>query len=136
MFKNFIKKINSSFNGFEYVVDVKILEEYLKNELKFSLENNIESCVNLSLFYKGEKHLLNIWNFSASNFSDERSKGLSITFDDKEFYNIDYLINNAIVCNHQLVNLNDFFVIELDIDSEFLKNYKFEHPELKIEDYK
>lgn len=80
---------------------------------------------------------MNIWNFAASDFKSEREKGLSVTFDEKEYNTIDNLINNAIIANIKLSNFKEYFVIELSYsDSEFLNKYKQSHQELKIEDYK
>lgn len=132
------EKLKNMFCGkLEYVVDMKTFEEYLRKELQFTLENNLEACVNLYIFYKGEKHTINIWNFATSSLKNEQEKELSVTFDEIEYNSIDNLLNNATIANNKLMDIEEYFVIELiDVDSEFLNQYKIMHPELNVEDYK
>lgn len=133
IFKKFIDKM---LHGFFYVVDINTLHEYLNDELKFSLDNNLEASSHLNIYYKGEVHEIQVWNHSASNFKDEQEKGLIVYYDKLKYKSIDELMENAMISNIKLKEINGFFKIELiDMDSEFLNEYKSNHPELKIEDY-
>lgn len=135
-FKDMVNKIVSA-GKFEYVIDVQALEKYLNTELQFSLENELEACVDCNIFYKGEKHSIYIWNYVASSIKSEKEKGLSVTFDKQEYNTIDSLLNNAVMGNTRLIDIKDYFVIGLNnIDSDFLQQYKAQHPALKVEDYK
>jgi hypothetical protein len=126
-FKNFLDKINK---GFIYIVDEETLRKHLEQNLKFSLDNNLEASANLNIYINNEKHHIQIWNFSASNFKDEKVKGLIINYDDLEFKTIEDLMKN------KLNNLPKYFKIELiDSDEVFLNEFKKNHPELKEEDY-
>ena len=132
------EKIKNMFSSskLEYFVEVKTFEEYLKKELEFSLENNLELCTDLKIFYKGETPHVNIWNFSAAISKSDQEKELSVIFDDIEYNTIDNLINNATIANTKLVDFKEYFVIKLTYsDSEFLNNYKQAHQELNVEDY-
>ena len=116
------------FKGYFYVVDLDTLKQYLQKELDFSLENNLEASADLNIYLNGDKHHIQIWNYSASNF--EKEKGLIIYYDDIELKTLDELYSNY------LNNINGYFKIELiTIEDEFLEEYKKNHPELKIEDY-
>lgn len=134
---NFFKKIINKLNeGFLYVIDINILKKYLEDELEFSISNDLEASANLNIYYKGEKHHIQIWDFRASNFADERTKGLIVYYDDAEYKSIEELMENAIIANIRLKDIKDYFKIELiDCDSVFLNEYKSQHPELKVEDY-
>jgi hypothetical protein len=126
-FKNLIDKFN---RGCFYVVDEETLRRHLEQNLKFSLDNNLEASANLNIYINNEKHHIQIWNFSASNFKDEKVKGLIVYYDDLEFKTIDDLMKE------KLNNLPKYFKIELiDSDDTFLNEYKKNHPELKEEDY-
>jgi hypothetical protein len=126
-FKNFLDKINK---GFIYIVDEETLRKHLEQNLKFSLDNNLEASANFNIYINNEKHHIQIWNFSASNFKDEKVKGLIINYDDLEFKTIEDLMKN------KLNNLPKYFKIELiDSDEVFLNEFKKNHPELKEEDY-
>lgn len=131
--KNFINKMTQ---GFFYIVDISTFREYLNEELRFAIDNNLEASAHLNIYYKGDKHEIQIWNHTASNFRDEQDKGLIVYYDDIEYKSIDELIEKASISNIKLKDINEFFKIELiDVDSEFLNEYKSKHPELKIEDY-
>lgn len=134
---NFFKKIINKLNeGFLYVIDINILKKHLEDELQFSISNDLEASANLNIYYKGEKHHIQIWDFRASNFADERTKGLIVYYDDIEYKSIEELMENAIIANIRLKDIKDYFKIELiDCDSVFLNEYKSQHPELKVEDY-
>lgn len=115
------------FHGFYYVVDEKTLKKYLEDDLKFSLENDLEASANLNIYLNGEKHHIQIWNYDDENILKEK---LIIYYDKEEFKTLEELYN----C--KLNNLPKYFKIELiDTDSIFLNEYKKEHPELKIENY-
>ena len=118
------------FHGFYYVVDEQTLKKFLENEMNFSLDNNLEASANFNIFINGEKHQIQIWNFSASNFKDEQEKGIVIYYDKEEFKTLEELYNS------KFMNLPEYFKIELIYsDDVFLNEYKKSHPELKVEDY-
>ena len=120
--------LNKLFHGFYYVVDSGTLREYLEQELKFTLDNRLEACAHFNIFLNNEKHEVQIWNYAASQWEEE--KGLVIYFDDAELSSIDELFEM------KLNNLPQYFKIELiDSDNVFLNNYKSNHPELNEEDY-
>lgn len=126
--KKIISKITS---GFFYIVDIETLKKYLELELQFSLENNLEASANLNIYINQKKHHILIWNYSASNFKEEQLKGLIIYYDDEEFKNLNDLYSKY------LNSLTEYFKIELiDSDSTFLNEYKKNHPELKLDNYK
>ena len=121
---------NKLFHGFYYVVNEKTLKEYLEKELKFSLENRLEASANLNIYLNNEKHHIQIWNHAESSFEDEKQKGLIIYYDKEEYKTLEELYNS------KLNNLPEYFKIELiDMDDEYLNDYKKKHPELKIENY-
>ena len=133
LLKKMIEKLTQ---GYFYVVDINVLKEFLNDELKFTLENNLEASSHLKLYYKGEKHTIQVWNHAASNFADEKAKGLIVYYDDIEYKSIEELFENAIISNIKLKDIKDYFKIELiDSDSVFLNEYKDQHPELNVEDY-
>ena len=110
------------FHGFYYVVDEKTLKEYLEEELKFSIENKLEASANLNIYLNNEKHHIQIWNHAESSFE--------VYYDDEEYKTLEELYNS------KLNGLPEYFKIELiDMDNEYLNNYKKNHPELKIENY-
>lgn len=116
------------FHGYYYVVDEKTLKKHLDDELKFSLDNKLEASANLNIYLNGEKHHIQIWNYTESKF--EKEKGLIIYYDEEEFKTLEELYNS------KLSNLPEYFKIELiDMDNVFLNEYKKTHPELKIENY-
>ena len=132
-FKNLIDKLNS---GFFYIVDIDTLYEYLNRDLEFSLDNNLEASANLYIYYKNEKHKIQIWNHAASYYKDEKEKGLIVYYDNLEYKSIDEFMQNASIANIKIKDIKEFFKIELiDADSVFLNEYKAKHPELKVEDY-
>ena len=131
--KDFMSKIS---HGFLYVVDINTLVEYINEELKFSLENNLEASAHCNIYYNGEKHEIQVWNHAASNFKTEQEKGLIVYYDDLEFKSVNDLMENAMIANIKLKEINEFFKIELiDTDSVFLNDYKKNHPELNVENY-
>ncbi len=118
------------FHGFYYVVDEQTLKEYLEKELNFSIENKLEASANLNIYLNNEKHHIQIWNYTGSSFEDEKEKGLIIYYDKEQYKTLEELYNS------KLNNLPDYFKIELiDLDNEYLSDYKKNHPELKIENY-
>ena len=118
------------FHGFYYVVNEETLKEYLEKELKFSLENGLEASANLNIYLNNEKHHIQIWNYAESLSENKKEKGLIISYDDEEYKTLEELYNS------KLNNLPEYFKIELiDMDDEYLNNYKKNHPELKIENY-
>lgn len=126
-FKKLLKKINT---GFIYVVDLETLQNYLKKELRFSLDNNLEASADLNIYLNTEKHHIQIWNYSASKLKEDRAKGVIIYYDDFEFTSIDDLINT------KLNYLPTYFKIELTLcDDVELNKYKENHPELREADY-
>lgn len=133
----FFKKIMDKLSqGFSYVVDTNTLKEYLEFELKYSLENNLEASAHCNVYYKGDKHQIQVWNYQASTFADEQVKGLIVYYDEIEYKSIEQLMEEATISGTKLKDINEYFKIEvLDVDSEFLNNYKKNHPELKVEDY-
>ena len=132
-FKKFMEKLNQ---GFLYVVDINTFKEYLEFELKFSMENNLEASAHCNIYYNGEKHQVQVWNYQASTFIDEQVKGLVVYYDEAEYKSINQLMEEATIFETKLKDINGYFKIEvLDTDSEFLNNYKKDHPELKVEDY-
>ena len=126
-----LKKIWKKFNsGIFYIVDKETLEEYLKRELNFSIENNLEASANLNIYLNGEKNHVQVWNHSASKFKSEQEKGIIVYYNDEELNSIEALFEK------KLNNLPDYFKIELiNFGDTFLYEYKKNHPELKIEDY-
>ena len=132
--KKLIDKINQECF---FVVDINTLYEELNNDLKITLDENLEAGENINIYFHGEKHHIQIWNYAASDFKDEIEKGLIIYFDDIEYKSIDELFENAIISGVRLNEIKEFFKIELidGIISPFLKEYKDKHPELHIEDY-
>ena len=135
---SFFKKMIEKFNqGYFYVVDINTLKESLNEELKFTLEHNLEASAHLNIYYKGEKHTIKIWNYAGGKFSLEKSKGLIVYYDDIEYKSIEELMENAIIANTKLKEINEYFKIELlDADSVFLNDFMNNHPELNVEDYK
>lgn len=132
-FGKIIKKLTA---GYFYVVDIKTLNELLQKDLEFSLLNNLEVSTDLNIYYKEEKHHLQIWNHGASNFPEEKAKGLIIYYDDIEYKTIEECMNNATIANIKLKDIEGYFKIELtESDSEFLNEYQKNHPELNVEDY-
>lgn len=116
------------FHGYYYVVDEQTLKKHLDDELKFSLDNKLEASANLNIYLNGEKHHIQIWNYTESRF--EKEKGLIIYYDEEEFKTLEELYNS------KFSNLPKYFKIELiDMDNVFLNEYKKAHPELKIENY-
>ena len=118
------------FHGFYYVIDEQTLKKYLEDELKFSIENRLEASANLNVYLNGEKHHIQIWNYAESNYDEEKIKGLTIYYDKDEFKALEELYNS------KLNNLPEYFKIELiDMDNNYLNEYKKAHPELKVENY-
>ncbi len=116
------------FHGFYYVVDEKALKEYLERELNFSIENSLEASANLNIYLNNEKHHIQVCNYADSQF--EKEKGLIVYYDKEEYKTLEELYNS------KLNNLPEYFKIELiDMDNDFLKEYKKNHPELNIENY-
>ena len=102
----------------------------MENELNFSLENELEASAHLNIYLNHEKHLIQIWNYAASDWKDEKGKGLIIYYDEEEFKTLDELYTS------KFIHLPKYFKIELlDMDDEYLNEYKKSHPELNIEDY-
>ena len=127
VFKKLKEKLNQRFT---YVINKQILRIYLENEMKFSLDNNLEASADLYIYINGEKHQIQIWNFGASRDSEEKEKGLIVFFDDNEYRTIDDMISS------ELRYLPEYFKIELiNCDDFMLNKYKEEHPELRLEDY-
>lgn len=125
--KKWFEKIMS---GFFYVVDLETFREYLEREKRFSLEENLEACVNLTLYVNGEKHPVEIWNYGASADAEEQAKGFRAFYDEKEFLSIEDMIRV------KMSNLPAYFKIELtDADNVWLNEYKENHPELRVEDF-
>lgn len=119
------------------MVDINTLYEELNSDLKITQDENLEAGENINIYYNGEKHNIQIWNYAASDSDDEKEKGLIVYFDDIEYKSIDELFENAIISGIKMKEIKEFFKIEL-IDgfiSPFLKEYKNKHPELRIEDY-
>lgn len=132
----FKKMIEKLMQGHFYVVDINTLDEFLKDELKFTLEYNLEASSHFNIYYKGEKHTIQVWNHAASSFADEKAKGLIVYYDQIEYKSIEELMENAIISNVKLKEINEYFKIELiDGDSVFLNEYRSKHPELNVEDY-
>lgn len=130
-FKNFMDKLTK---GFFYVVDINVLSEHLYNELEFTLENDLEASAHLNIYYNGEKHEIQVWNYAVSNSNDE--KGVIVYLDNAEYKSIEDLLEHATISNIKLKDIQGYFKIELlDIDSEFLNEYRNNHPELNVEDY-
>lgn len=127
----FLKKLADKINkGFVYIVDADTLIRYLTRELEFSLKYNLEASANLNLYINGEKHHIQVWNYTASNFESERQKGLVVYYDDMEFAKLEDLISG------KLDQMPVYFKIELiDGDDAELNEYKSNHPELREEDY-
>lgn len=125
--KNFFKKLQS---GFFYVVDGNKLVWFLNEELQFSLENHLEASANINIYLHGEKHHIQIWNYTASAVQSEKEKGIIIYYDEEEYSTIEEL------CKEKLDELPKYFKIELiDGNDVRLENYMKEHPELRVEDY-
>lgn len=113
-----------------YIVTEEILREYLCREIQFSIKENLEASADLNIYLKGEKHHIQMWNYSASADRNEQSKGLVIYFDEKEYADIDELMDNQLGC------LPEHFKVELTMgDDNFLNEYKASHPELREADY-
>lgn len=122
-----LKKLNQRFT---YVINTQVLRNYLENEMKFSLENNLEASADLYIYINGEKHQIQIWNFGASRDSEEKEKGPIVFFDDNEYRTIDDMISS------KLRYLPENFKIGLIYcDDIMLNKYKEEHPKLRLEDY-
>ena len=138
MFEKFKNILNLNVvSKIEYVVNIKVFEEYLRQNLQFSIENNLEACVDINLYYKGEKHAINIFNFGASSSKKEQEKGISVMFDNVEYKTIDNFLNTAVINNTKLIDFKDYFVIKLlYMDDAYLNEFRDSHTELKVEDYK
>lgn len=120
--------LSKLFHGYYYIVDEETLKKYLDDELNFSLENKLEASSNLYIYLNGEKHHIQVWNHAESEFDKE--KGLVFYYDSEEYKSLEELYNS------KLNNLPNYFKIELiDMDNNFLNEYKKNHPELKVEDY-
>lgn len=118
------------FHGYYYVVDEATFKKYLENELNFALENNLEASANLYIYLNGEKHHIQIWNYTESNLEEDREKGLIIYYDEEEYKTLEELYNS------RLSILPLYFKIELiDSDDNFLNEYKKNHKELNVNDY-
>lgn len=118
------------FHGIYYVVDTTTLRKYMEEELEFSKNNNLEASANFNLYLNGNKIHIQVWDYSASSFEDEKVKGLIVYYNDIELKSIDELFNNY------LMNLPQYFKIELiDADNDYLNEYKKAHPELNPNDY-
>lgn len=118
------------FHGVYYVVDSNTLRTYMEKELDFSKNNNLEASANFNLYLNGNKIHIQVWDYSASSFEDEKAKGLIVYYNDIELKSIDELFNNY------LMSLPQYFKIELiDADNEYLNEYKKAHPELNPNDY-
>lgn len=113
-----------------YIVDEETLRKYLKKEIDFSLEHNLEASADFNIYLHGEKHHIQLWNFGASRYKDEQVKGFLFYFDEKEYPTIEELMK------YELGHLPKYFKIELTLsDDVFLNEYKDKHPELREEDY-
>ena len=125
-FKKFFDKLTK---GFCYWVDMGALVEYMNQELAFSLENNLEASAQFYIYYNNEKHKIVVWNYAASNFKDERAKGLIVYFDDDEYKSIEEMVENAAIGEIKLKDIKESFEIEsIYIDIPFLKEYEKNHP--------
>ncbi len=133
----FFKKMIEKFNeGFFYVVDINTLRDYINEDLEITLDQKLEAGAHLNIYYKGDKHEIQVWNYAASDFQDEKEKGLIVYYDKIEYKSVEELFDNAIISNTKLKDIKEFFKIELiDMDSNYFKEYQKKHPELKVEDY-
>lgn len=133
----FFKKMIEKFNeGFFYVVDINTLRDYINEDLEITLDQKLEAGAHLNIYYNGEKHEIQVWNYAASDYQDEKEKGLIVYYDKIEYKSVDELFDNAIISNTKLKDIKEFFKIELiDMDSNYFKEYQKKHPELKVEDY-
>ena len=133
----FFKKMIEKFNeGFFYVVDINTLRDYINEDLEITLEQKLEAGAHLNIYYNGDKHEIQVWNYAASDFQDEKEKGLIVYYDKIEYKSVEELFDNAIISNTKLKDIKEFFKIELiDMDSNYFKEYQKKHPELKVEDY-
>ncbi len=127
LFKWLKENLNKTF---VYIIDLDTLKKYLKREIEFSIKENLQASADLNIFLNGEKHHIQVWNFSASDDPEEKKKGLIIYFNDTGYKNINELIER------ELRFLPEYFKIELTLsDDAFLNEYKARHPELREEDY-
>jgi len=133
----FFKKMIEKFNeGFFYVVDINTLRDYINEDLEITLDQKLEAGAHLNIYYNGDKHEIQVWNYAASDFQDEKEKGLIVYYDKIEYKSVEELFDNAIISNTKLKDIKEFFKIELiDMDSNYFKEYQKKHPELKVEDY-
>ena len=133
----FFKKMIEKFNeGFFYVVDINTLRDYINEDLEITLDQKLEAGAHLNIYYKGDKHEIQVWNYAASDFQDEKEKGLIVYYDKIEYKSVEELFDNAIISNTKLKDIKEFFKNELiDMDSNYFKEYQKKHPELKVEDY-
>lgn len=123
-------KLKNLFKGSFYVVDVEVFREFMKRDLQFSIDENLQAASEINVYTGGEKHRVYAWNFSASEDEEEQKKGVKVYYDDEEFDSIDEMIDRKF--NFQ----QGYFKIELTLsDDVWLNEYKANHPELNVEDY-
>ncbi|MDO4283418.1 MAG: hypothetical protein Q4D02_07255 [Clostridia bacterium] len=126
MFDKLKKAIKNMGKGFEYICDVNTIFTFMKKELEFSMENNLEAVANFNLYYHEEKYKIVVWNFAASDVKSEQEKGLSVTLNDVEYHSIDNFIDQAMLGSTLIKDIKEELTVELlDMDSDFLnKNAK------------
>ena len=132
MFKIIKNILGNISKGYGYVCDVQTIFNFMKKELEFSIENNLEAVTDFYIYYKESKHHVIIWNYKASTSKLEAEKGLSITLDNIEFNSIENFINTAKLENNLISELSGYLKIELTYsDSTFLNEYKKSHPNIE-----
>ena len=115
---------------FSYLVDYETLIRYMREEEKFSFDNNLEAGFHYYL-YRGDKKVeIQSWHYIFSNFDSEKIKGNVYYWNKEEFDSLESLIENRID------KFNDYTLIELiDSDNAMLNEYKKNHKDLDINKY-
>ena len=129
-----IKKIFKNINkGFIYIVDKETLIKFLNEQIEFAKNNNLEMIEELNIYFNDSKYLLSLYDYSYSNEENEREKGISVLFENKEYKTVNNLFENGIINGIYLRDIK-YFKIELIYgDNINLNKYRENHPELTEE---
>lgn len=122
-----IKEFKNNPYPLSYLVDYETLITYMKEEEKFSYDNNLEAGFHYYLYQNGQKVEIEAWHYIFANNEIDKAKGNIYYYNNEEFNSMESLIENRIRY------FEGYILIELvDTDNTMLNNYKKAHPELDV----
>ena len=113
-----------------YLVDYDTLIDYMKDEEKYSFDNELEAGFHYYIYNDNKKIEVQSWHFIFSRFDSEKSKGNIYYWNKEEFDSLESLIANRIK------NFDGYILIELiDCDNMVLNEFRKNHKELDVKKY-